>query len=112
MEIDLTFKLKKIKDQFPCFDITDDFLFDLGKRIESVYPRNDQVMDSVEKDFMILVSKVFPSLSISTIPFDSTNSLYYLMIQRYYEFVREQKLSSLMEAFVCFMTFKKDVYHL
>ena len=112
MEIDLTDKINEIKEEVPVFSKTQEFLYQLGKKLESCYPRNDYNINFVEHDFLILVSRVFPSLSISTIPFEDEKSLYYLMIQRYYEFVREEKLSSLMESFACLLTFKKDIYHM
>lgn len=112
MEIDLTDKIKEIKEEVPVFEKTEEFLYNLGKKLESTYPRNDFNFNSVEHDFLILVSRIFPSLSISTIPFEDEKSLYFMMIQKYYEFAREEKLSSLMESFACLLTFKKDIYHL
>lgn len=111
MNVDLTSFLVAKKKENPDFSPDDAFLLDLGKELSKVYPKDGQAdYGKIEDGFHLLISKVFDHLSMATLPFDSKEGLYFLMMQRFYQFAREKKLSALLESFACYLTFRKDVY--
>ena len=111
MNVDLTSFLIEKKKERPEFVPDETFLLDLGKELSMVYP-NDGSADygKIEDGFHLLISRVFDHLSMATLPFDSKEGLYFLMMQRFYQFAREKKLSALLESYACYLTFRKDVY--
>lgn len=114
MDIDVSKGLTKAKEENPDFEADEDFLFDLGKDLEIFFLSHsdkERVL-KIDDSFSLLVSKVFTSLSVSTIPFESPKDLYFLMMSDYYRFCHEKKLSCLMEAYSAYLTFKSDIFHL
>ena len=114
MDINLSKGLIQAKEEHPDFEIDEKFLFDFGKELESFFLAEDKekAAERIDRKFALMVSKVFTELTISTIPFDSKESLYFLMMGDYYRFALEKKLSSLMESFGAYLTMRYVVFAL
>ena len=114
MDIDVSKDLGKAKEGSPDFHENEEFLFNLGKDLEIffLYHNDPNKIHDIDDSFALLISKVFTSLSVSTIPYESEKKLYFLMMSDYYRFCFEKKLSCLMEAYSAYLTFKYDIFRL
>lgn len=114
MVISVSEILKEKKEKHPDFKPDEEFLFELGKDLEIFFLSHDDAEKAkrIDDKFALLISKVFTDLSVSTIPFESERKLYFHMMEAYYQFASEEKLSSLMDAYSSYLTFRYDVFHI